>query len=116
VVSRPLRESVGAHYGWKDWLVQRVTAVVMVVYTILVLGIALWHGGIDYPLWKALFADNAFKLVTFVFMLAVCWHAWPSAAPRHSWSSTAQPGRPLQSRPAAQRPRPLVCDRRSTHR
>jgi succinate dehydrogenase / fumarate reductase membrane anchor subunit len=89
VVSRPLRESVGAHYGWKDWLVQRVTAVVMVVYTILVLGIALWHGGIDYPLWKALFADNAFKLVTFVFMLAVCWHAWIGA--RDIWMDYIKP-------------------------
>jgi len=89
VVSRPLRESVGAHYGWKDWLVQRVTAVVMVVYTILVLAIALWHGGIDYPLWQALFADNAFKLVTFVFMLAVCWHAWIGA--RDIWMDYIKP-------------------------
>ncbi len=29
----PKRLVVGAHYGVKDWLVQRVTAVLMVVYT-----------------------------------------------------------------------------------
>src|SRR5207244_2225532 len=89
VVSRPLRQSVGAHYGWKDWLVQRVTAVVMAVYTILVLGIVLWHGGIDYALWRALFADNAFKLATFVFMLGVCWHAWIGA--RDIWMDYIKP-------------------------
>jgi succinate dehydrogenase / fumarate reductase, membrane anchor subunit len=76
VVTRSLRQAVGAHYGWKDWLVQRVTAVAMAVYTVLVLAIALWNGGIDYALWKALFAHGAFKLATLVFMLALYWHAW----------------------------------------
>ena len=76
MVSRPLRQAVGAHYGWKDWLVQRTTAVVMVVYTALLLAIALWSGGIDLATWKALFANGAFRLASFVFMLALCWHAW----------------------------------------
>ncbi len=38
---------VGAHYGWRDWLVQRITAVVMALYTLLVLGLLLWFGGLD---------------------------------------------------------------------
>ena len=88
-MNRPLRESVGAHYGSKDWLVQRVSALVMAIYTILVLGIVLWHGGIDYSLWKALFADNAFRLVTFVFMLALLWHAWIGA--RDIWMDYIKP-------------------------
>ena len=75
-MTRPLRQAVGAHYGWKDWLAQRVTAVVMAAYTVLLLGIALWNGGIDYALWKVLFAHGAWKLATFVFMLALVWHAW----------------------------------------
>ena len=49
-MTRPLRQAVGAHYGWKDWLAQRVTAVVMAAYTVLFLGIALWNGGINYAL------------------------------------------------------------------
>ena len=28
---------VGAHYGLRDWLVQRVTALVMALYTLLML-------------------------------------------------------------------------------
>jgi len=70
------REAVGAHYGLMDWLVQRLTAIVMAVYTVLVLGIALWNGGIDYPLWSLLFASGAFKLASFVFMVALLYHAW----------------------------------------
>jgi succinate dehydrogenase / fumarate reductase membrane anchor subunit len=89
MVTRPLRQAVGAHYGSKDWLVQRVTAVVMAAYTILVLGLALWNGGIDYALWKALFARGAWKLATFVFMLALCWHAWIGV--RDIWMDYVKP-------------------------
>jgi succinate dehydrogenase / fumarate reductase membrane anchor subunit len=89
VVTRPLRQASGAHYGWKDWLVQRVSAVVMAVYTIGVLGIALWNGGIDHALWQALFANGAFKLATFVFMLALCWHAWIGV--RDIWMDYVKP-------------------------
>jgi succinate dehydrogenase / fumarate reductase membrane anchor subunit len=70
------RQAVGAHYGLKDWLLQRVTAVLMALYTLLLLAIALWNGGLDYPLWQALFAHGVFKLATFLFMVALLYHAW----------------------------------------
>ena len=59
-----------------DWLIQRLTAVVMAVYTWLVLGIALWNGGIDYRLWTGLFAHDGFRLASFLFMVALLYHAW----------------------------------------
>ena len=67
---------VGAHYGWKDWLAQRATAVVMALYTILLLGIALYQGGIDHATWTALFAHPVFRIATLLFGLALFWHAW----------------------------------------
>ena len=70
------RVAVGAHYGLKDWLAQRVTAVVMAVYTLLWLGVAVYHGGIDEALWRALFASAAFRVATLLFGLALLWHAW----------------------------------------
>ena len=70
------REAVGAHYGLKDWLLQRLTAVLMAAYTLFVLGIALWNGGFDYTLWRALFAHGAWKLASFLFMAALLFHAW----------------------------------------
>jgi len=70
------RQAVGAHYGLRDWLLQRLTAIVMAVYTLLLLGVALWHGGIDYELWTALFASGTFKLASFLFMAALVYHAW----------------------------------------
>ena len=70
------RQAVGAHYGLKDWLAQRVTAALMALYTLLVLAIALWNGGIDHALWKSLFASGAFRLASFLFMVALLYHAW----------------------------------------
>jgi succinate dehydrogenase / fumarate reductase membrane anchor subunit len=76
VVTRPLRSAVGAHYGWKDFLAQRVTAVVMVLYTLLMLGIALYGGGIDHAQWQGLFGNGAFRIATLVFGASLAWHAW----------------------------------------
>ena len=70
------REAVGAHYGLTDWLLQRLTAVLMATYTLLLLGIVLWNSGIDYALWRALFANAAFLLASFLFMVALLYHAW----------------------------------------
>jgi succinate dehydrogenase / fumarate reductase, membrane anchor subunit len=75
-VVTPNRIVVGAHYGWRDWLVQRVTAVMMALYTILILGLLLWFGGLDYTAWKATFGNELFRLFTFIFMVALFWHAW----------------------------------------
>jgi succinate dehydrogenase / fumarate reductase, membrane anchor subunit len=32
------RNVVGAHYGLKDWIAQRATAVIMAVYSVLIVG------------------------------------------------------------------------------
>jgi len=68
--------AVGAHYGARDWLAQRVTAIVMTLYTLLIALIVLWHGGLDYATWKAMFAGAAFRVATFLFMVSLLFHAW----------------------------------------
>jgi succinate dehydrogenase / fumarate reductase membrane anchor subunit len=70
------REAIGAHYGLKDWLLQRLTAVLMAAYTLLLLGNELWNGGFDYTLWRSLYGNGAFELATFLFMVALLYHAW----------------------------------------
>ena len=79
MVSPNVSIPVGAHYGWRDWLVQRITALVMVVYTGLLFVVALWNGGFDYATWKSIFANSAFRVATFVCMASLLWHAWVGA-------------------------------------
>ena len=69
------RVTVGAHYGLRDWLAQRVTAVVMLAYT-LVLVLALPRGALTYAAWKTLFAHEWMRFASFLFAAGVLIHAW----------------------------------------
>ncbi len=67
---------VGAHYGLKDWLAQRITAIVMATYTIFI-AVALASGGASsYASWHALMSGSATRFATFLFIVSVCYHAW----------------------------------------
>jgi succinate dehydrogenase / fumarate reductase membrane anchor subunit len=73
------RVTTTAHYGLRDWLSQRITAVVMALYTlvwIVILFRAVPGGGLDFPAWQALFASGIFRVLTFLFLACVYWHAW----------------------------------------
>ena len=70
------RVIVGAHYGLRDWLVQRVTAVYMVAYTALFVGILFALPTIDYTVWRLLFSGALMRTLTALFFLALMWHAW----------------------------------------
>ena len=71
------RVVVGAHYGLRDWLAQRVTAVIMAVYTrASLLRRARWRSRLDYAAWKALFAQGWMRVATLLFVVSLAWHAW----------------------------------------
>ena len=71
------RSVVGAHYGLRDWLAQRVTAVLMALFTILVLGqVILTKGPIGYEQWAGIFAAQWMKTLTFAVIVAMLYHVW----------------------------------------
>ncbi|TFZ02418.1 succinate dehydrogenase, hydrophobic membrane anchor protein [Ramlibacter henchirensis] len=71
------RTVVGAHYGMRDWLSQRVTAVLMAVFTVLVLAqVILSRGPIGYDKWAGIFASQWMKVLTFSVIAALLWHVW----------------------------------------
>ena len=72
----PRRLVVGAHYGVKDWLAQRITAIVMAVYTVILLVAFLTGQNFTYEGWAGLFAQQWFKLFSLVTFLALYYHAW----------------------------------------
>jgi succinate dehydrogenase / fumarate reductase membrane anchor subunit len=67
---------VGAHYGVKDWLAQRVTAIIMVVYTLILLGTFLTAQNFTYEGWASLFSRQWFKLFSAVTFFGLFYHAW----------------------------------------
>ena len=67
---------VGAHYGLRDWLSQRVTALVMAVFTVAVVVQVLVAGPLDYYKWSAMFSHQWMKVLTFVVIVSLLWHVW----------------------------------------
>jgi len=67
---------VGAHYGLRDWLAQRVTAVIMAAYTIILLVGLFVANDFSHAGWAGLFAPTWMKVATFVTLLALFYHAW----------------------------------------
>jgi succinate dehydrogenase / fumarate reductase membrane anchor subunit len=71
------RTVVGAHYGWRDWLVQRITAIIMILFTLAVVAQVLFSkGSMGYELWAGIFAAQWMKFLTFSVIVALAWHAW----------------------------------------
>jgi succinate dehydrogenase / fumarate reductase, membrane anchor subunit len=75
-VSRYTKTPVGAHYGLRDWLLQRLTGVVMALYTIGFAACLLMAPPATYADWKALFAGPFVRLATMFFVVALLYHAW----------------------------------------
>ena len=70
------RVVVGAHYGMRDWLSQRITAVLMALFTIVLLVQLLFGGPLGYERWAGIFAAQWMKVLSFVVFLSIGWHAW----------------------------------------
>jgi succinate dehydrogenase / fumarate reductase membrane anchor subunit len=70
------RVVVGAHYGLRDWLAQRVTALLMALFTLLVLLQLLLPGELGYDRWAGIFAAQWMKVLTFVVIASLAYHAW----------------------------------------
>jgi succinate dehydrogenase / fumarate reductase, membrane anchor subunit len=67
---------VGAHYGTGSWLAQRVTAVVMALYTLIVAVVIFQRAPFTYDAWRELFAQGWMRIATALFVASLAWHAW----------------------------------------
>jgi succinate dehydrogenase / fumarate reductase membrane anchor subunit len=83
------RVVVGAHYGLRDWLAQRVTAVLMALFTVVLLVQVLMPGALGYDRWAAIFSQQWMKLLTLVTILSLAYHAWVGM--RDIWMDYVKP-------------------------
>ncbi|HEX5463424.1 MAG TPA: succinate dehydrogenase, hydrophobic membrane anchor protein [Burkholderiales bacterium] len=67
---------VGAHYGARDWLMQRLTATVMAAYTLLLVIAVATMPQADLAHWRALWSQPWMRYVSFLFLMCVFYHAW----------------------------------------
>jgi succinate dehydrogenase / fumarate reductase membrane anchor subunit len=84
------RVVVGAHYGLRDWLVQRVTGVLMTLFILaLLLQVVFTKGPIGYDAWAGIFSAQWMKVLTFVLIVSLAWHAWVGI--RDIWMDYVKP-------------------------
>ena len=80
---------VGAHYGLRDWLSQRVTAVLMGLFTVILLVQVLMPGELGYDRWSGIFAQQWMKALTFVVIVSLLYHVWVGV--RDVWMDYVKP-------------------------
>ena len=62
--------------GYKDWSVQRFSAVLIGAYALFMVVFLLNTPHITYIDWIMLFSHLWVRVATVMVVLAVCWHAW----------------------------------------
>jgi len=84
------RTVVGAGYGFRDWLAQRVTAGLMALFTVILLVQVIFTSGpLGYEQWAGIFAAQWMKFLTFAVILALLWHVWVGV--RDIWMDYIKP-------------------------
>lgn len=62
--------------GLSDWLVQRVSAVVMAAYSIFIVVYLVMNPGLDFAQWQALNQCLAMRIFSLATILSIAAHAW----------------------------------------
>lgn len=64
------------HQGFSEWLLQRITAIVMAIYSIGLLFFFITHPNLAYYEWHGLFVHMGMKIATALVVLSLLYHAW----------------------------------------
>ncbi|MGS2742961.1 succinate dehydrogenase, hydrophobic membrane anchor protein [Halomonas sp. LS-001] len=62
--------------GLSDWLMQRVSAVVMALYTVFIVAYLLLNPGLDYYAWSGLFEQTWMRIFSLLAFISLAAHAW----------------------------------------
>ncbi len=62
--------------GLYDWLIQRVSAVVMLAYMLFLAWAVMTTPDMQFADWRGLFAGTGMKIFSLVALLSLCAHAW----------------------------------------
>lgn len=62
--------------GIRDWLVQRVTALILLGYSLFIIGFIILHPQLQFDEWQALFSNTFVKIFSFLVIFSTVLHAW----------------------------------------
>jgi succinate dehydrogenase / fumarate reductase membrane anchor subunit len=62
--------------GVRDWIIQRVSAVLIAAYVIFLTFYMLLHPGLDYLIWQNLFSMTAMRVFSLLVLFSLVLHTW----------------------------------------
>lgn len=62
--------------GLSDWVIQRVSAVILGIYFVGLLGYLVMTPELGYAEWQALFSNTWMRIASLAALLSLCAHAW----------------------------------------
>ena len=62
--------------GLSDWIIQRVTAVVIAVYVVVILGWMMSNSGFDYDAWQGFMGCTYMSIANTLVLFAIAAHTW----------------------------------------
>ncbi len=62
--------------GLYDWLIQRISAVILAAYTIFLVVYLLINPDLSYEQWQALYSSLCMRVFSLVTLLSIIAHAW----------------------------------------
>lgn len=62
--------------GLRDWLVQRFTSIIIVVYFFTIIGFFYLNSNVDYATLRSFFASMRMQIFSLIFLLSLILHAW----------------------------------------
>ena len=62
--------------GVSDWLIQRVSALILAAYTLCIFASVVMNPGLDFETWSGFFSSTAMQIFTMLAILSTCAHAW----------------------------------------
>lgn len=65
-----------SHQGLRDWTIQRVSAIIMLLYTVSLFLFLLCHPNLRFNQWHNLFQSSWMKVASLLFVASILYHAW----------------------------------------
>jgi succinate dehydrogenase / fumarate reductase membrane anchor subunit len=62
--------------GVSDWIIQRVSALVLAAYTLCIFGFVVLNPGLDFQTWSGFFDNTFTQVFTMLAVLSTGVHAW----------------------------------------
>ena len=62
--------------GVLDWVIQRISAVLLAIYTIGIIGFFIAHPNLEFEAWRDLFSSQLVRIFSLITLLFLCGHMW----------------------------------------